>query len=169
MGEAWRAGVGIHGGGVADAEKRGGAVRVQREQGKREVAGGKLRPVGCVRGVGWRLWGCVGRSVGSMPFKRAWCLGGVAPVRGQEPGTLAGDAYWLGRAEIGRTFAGVRPIIFYDIGWAGARGEFGKSLRPMSGAGIGASVLDGLFRFDVAHGINPNHALRADLYTSARF
>lgn len=115
------------------------------------------------------LTASVGSSVGSIPIQRAWFLGGVATVRGQEPGTQAGDAYWLGRAEIGRTFAGVRPTIFYDIGWAGARGEFGKSPRPISGAGIGASVLDGLFRFDVAHGINPNHALRADLYTSARF
>ncbi|MDQ2930995.1 MAG: hypothetical protein M3Y05_09305 [Gemmatimonadota bacterium] len=115
------------------------------------------------------LTASVGSSVGSIPIQRAWFLGGVATVRGQEAGTQAGDAYWLGRAEIGRTFAGVRPTIFYDIGWAGARGEFGKSLRPISGAGIGASVLDGLFRFDVAHGINPIHALRADLYTSARF
>ena len=31
------------------------------------------------------------------------------------------------------------------------------------------ALFDGLVRFDVAHGINPNHALRADLYTSARF
>ncbi|MEO6209395.1 MAG: hypothetical protein ABIQ10_04625 [Gemmatimonadaceae bacterium] len=115
------------------------------------------------------LTASVGSSVGSIPIQRAWFLGGVATVRGQEPGTQAGDAYWLGRAEIGRTFAGIRPTIFYDIGWAGARGAFGKSLRPISGAGIGASVLDGLIRFDVAHGINPNHALRADLYTSARF
>lgn len=115
------------------------------------------------------LTASVGSSLGSIPIQRGWFLGGVATVRGQEPGTQAGDAYWLGRAEIGRTFAGVRPTVFYDIGWAGARGEFGKSRRPISGAGIGASVLDGLIRFDVAHGINPNHALRADLYTSARF
>ncbi|MEO7038891.1 MAG: ShlB/FhaC/HecB family hemolysin secretion/activation protein, partial [Gemmatimonadaceae bacterium] len=115
------------------------------------------------------LTASLGSSVGTIPIQRAWFLGGVATVRGQEPGTQAGDAYWLARAEIGRTFAGVRPTIFYDIGWAGTRGEFGKSLQPISGAGIGASVLDGLIRFDVAHGIIPHHALRADLYTSARF
>jgi hemolysin activation/secretion protein len=111
----------------------------------------------------------VGSSVGSVPVQRLWFLGGVATVRGQEPGTQAGDAYWLGRVEIGRTFAGFRPTIFYDLGWAGARADFAGSARPISGAGAGISAFDGLVRFDVAHGINPNHALRADLYTSARF
>jgi hypothetical protein len=125
------------------------------------------------RSLGAKLDGAltasVGSSVGSVPVQRFWFLGGVATVRGQEPGTQAGDAYWLGRAEIGRTFTGIRPTIFYDLGWAGTRGDFAGSVRPISGAGIGVSALDGLVRFDVAHGIHPNHALRADLYTSARF
>jgi hypothetical protein len=124
-------------------------------------------------GLGARLDGAltasVGSSVGSVPVQRFWFLGGVATVRGQEPGTQAGDSYWLGRVEIGRTFTGFRPTIFYDIGWAGARANFAGSVRPISGAGVGVAAFDGLVRFDVAHGINPNHALRADLYTSARF
>ncbi len=125
------------------------------------------------RGLGSRLDGAltasVGSSVGSLPVQRLWFLGGVATVRGQEPGTQAGDAYWLGRVELGRTFTGVRPTIFYDIGWAGARADFARSVQPISGAGIGVAAFDGLVRFDVAHGMNPSHALRADLYTSARF
>jgi hypothetical protein len=124
------------------------------------------------RGIGSKLDGSltlsIGSSVGSVPVQRFWFLGGVATVRGQEPGTQAGDGYWLGRAEIGRSLMGFRPTIFYDLGWAGARDELGKA-RPISGAGVGVSALDGLLRFDVAHGIHPNHALRADLYTSARF
>ena len=102
-------------------------------------------------------------------MQRAGLMGGVATVRGQEPGRRVGDSYWLGRAEIGRTFSTFRPTIFYDIGWAGDRASFASSVRPISGAGIDVSVLDGLFRFDVAHGIHPNLALRAALYTSARF
>jgi hypothetical protein len=125
------------------------------------------------RSLGSKLDGALtaslGSSVGSMPVQRLWFLGGVATVRGQEPGTQAGDAYWLGRVEVGRTFTGFRPTIFYDIGWAGARADFAGSVRPISGAGVGIAAFDGLVRFDVAHGINPNHALRADLYTSARF
>ncbi|HEV7705099.1 MAG TPA: hypothetical protein VGO46_12445 [Gemmatimonadaceae bacterium] len=124
-------------------------------------------------GLGSKLDGAltasIGGSVGSVPVQRLWFLGGVATVRGQEPGTQAGDAYWLGRAEVGRSLMGFRPTIFYDLGWAGARDGFAKSGRPISGAGVGVSALDGLVRFDIAHGINPNHALRADLYTSARF
>lgn len=115
------------------------------------------------------LTASAGSSVGSVPVQRFWFLGGVATVRGQEPGTIAGDSYWLGRAEIGRTFDVVRPTIFYDLGWAGTRSAFASGVRPISGAGVGASVLDGLVRFDIAHGINPNHAWRADLYTQARF
>lgn len=125
------------------------------------------------RALGAKLDGAltasVGSSVGSVPVQRLWFLGGVATVRGQEPGTQAGDAYWLGRVEIGRTFAGFRPTIFYDVGWAGARAGFARSVRPISGAGVGVAAFDGLLRFDVARGINPGHALRADLYTSARF
>jgi hypothetical protein len=124
-------------------------------------------------GLGSRLDGAltasVGSSVGSLPVQRLWFLGGVATVRGQEPGTRAGDAYWLGRVELGRTLPGFRPTIFYDIGWAGARADFAHSGRPISGAGIGIAAFDGLVRLDVAHGMNPSHALRADLYTSARF
>jgi hypothetical protein len=115
------------------------------------------------------LTASVGSSVGTVPVQRFWFLGGVATVRGQEPGTRAGDSYWLSRAEIGRTFAQVRPTIFYDLGWAGNRDAFARGGRPISGAGVGASVLDGMIRFDVAHGIEPNHAWRADLYTQARF
>jgi hypothetical protein len=115
------------------------------------------------------LTASVGSSVGTVPVQRFWFLGGVATVRGQEPGTRAGDSYWLGRAELGRTFAQVRPTIFYDLGWAGSRSAFARGLRPMGGAGVGVSALDGLIRFDMAHGIEPNHAWRADLYTQARF
>lgn len=115
------------------------------------------------------LTASAGSSAGSVPVQRFWFLGGVATVRGQEPGTRAGDSYWMGRAEIGRTFDAVRPTIFYDLGWAGSRADFARTRRPISGAGVGASLLDGVIRFDMAHGINPNHAWRADLYTQARF
>lgn len=107
--------------------------------------------------------------MGSVPVQRLWYLGGVHTVRGLEAGTRSGDAYWLARGELGSSFVAARPTVFFDLGWAGPRAEFGHPGRPISGAGIGVSMLDGLIRFDVAHGIHPDHGLRVDLYTEARF
>jgi hypothetical protein len=115
------------------------------------------------------LTGSAGSSVGTMPVQRWWYLGGVQTVRGQEAGTRAGDAYWLGRAELGSSFVAVRPTLFFDIGWAGARGDWDRPGRPISGAGLGLSFLDGLIRLDAARGIHPDHGVRVDLYTEARF
>jgi hypothetical protein len=39
----------------------------------------------------------------------------------------------------------------------------------MSGVGLGASVLDGMIRFDVARGLYPQKAFRIDLSVEARF
>jgi hypothetical protein len=39
----------------------------------------------------------------------------------------------------------------------------------MSGAGIGASFMDGLIRSDLAWGIYPTKRLRFDLYLESRF
>ena len=63
----------------------------------------------------------------------------------------------------------VRPSIFYDLGWAGDRNAWDSQGRPITGAGVGLSVLDGLLRLDVAKGIRPNRGIRVDLTLEARF
>jgi len=61
-------------------------------------------------------------------------------------------------------------VIFYDLGWAGNRDAWQHPGRPLSGAGVGVSFLDGLFRFDVAKGIHPKQGgVRVDTYIEARF
>ena len=110
-----------------------------------------------------------GSSVGSVPAQRAFYLGGPFTVRGQDPGAAVGDAYWLARAELGRGSMGWRPVLFYDLGWAGARGAWRDVGRPLSGAGAGLSILDGLVRFDVSRGIYPEQQWRFDSYFEARF
>jgi hypothetical protein len=80
-----------------------------------------------------------------------------------------GDAYWLGRAGLGWGTSKLRPIVFSDIGWAGDRHDWRHPGRPISGAGVGASVLDGLIRFDLSRGINPDHGWRTDLYLQGSF
>jgi hypothetical protein len=110
-----------------------------------------------------------GSSVGIMPAQRFWYLGGTQTVRGQRPGLEAGNAFWLGRAEVAQGVGIVRPVVFADFGWAGDRNSWNRIGRPMSGAGAGMSVMDGLVRFDVARGINPERNWRVDTYIEARF
>ncbi|HEX6059035.1 MAG TPA: hypothetical protein VFZ11_08470 [Gemmatimonadaceae bacterium] len=114
-----------------------------------------------------------GTTGGRVPPQRLYYVGGTRSVRGQLPGIVAGDegvgnAYWLGRLELGLGAVGARPVLFGDIGWAGDRRDFGTG-RPMSGAGVGFSVLDGLIRFDIARGIRPRDEVRAAMYLEAGF
>jgi hemolysin activation/secretion protein len=96
-------------------------------------------------------------------------LGGVQTVRGQRAGAAIGDAFWMTSAEVGTKSVGIRHIVFADLGWAGSRTNFSHPGRPLSGAGVGTSFMDGLIRIDVAKGIYPEKAVRANLYVEARF
>lgn len=129
-------------------------------------------------GVTLALTGGAGALAGDAPVQRLFYVGGLQTVRGQwaaptnlgrgAPGPYVGNAFWLGRAELGTNRPGVRPTVFYDAGWAGDRDRFGTG-RPMSGAGVGLALLDGLVRLDVARGIWPEKRVRVDLSLQARF
>jgi hypothetical protein len=110
-----------------------------------------------------------GTTTGTAPAQRAFQLGGLHTVRGIKPGTMSGSAFWMGRAELALTRKVVKPVVFGDVGWAGDRKNFSTPGRPMSGVGVGASVLDGMIRLDVARGLYPQKAFRIDLSVEARF
>jgi hypothetical protein len=110
-----------------------------------------------------------GTSGGHLPIQKNFFIGGVGTVRGQRAGAAIGDAFWTTSLELGSNRVGFRPIVFGDLGWAGSRENFSHPGRPLSGAGVGASIMDGLIRFDVARGIYPEHSVRANLYVEARF
>jgi hypothetical protein len=111
-----------------------------------------------------------GSSIGALPAQRKWYLGGTHTIRGQTPDTAtSGSAFWMARLELGRTIQGARPVIFGDLGWAGDRAKVREVGLPMSGVGAGASMLDGLIRFDVARGLNPRRQWRVDMYLNAVF
>lgn len=111
-----------------------------------------------------------GTSAGPLPAQRRWYLGGAHTVRGQRADTaISGNAYWLGRLEYGGEVRVIRPIIFGDVGWVGNREAWRDVGRPMSGVGIGVSVLDGLIRGDLSRGLYPQRRFRFDLYLDAKF
>jgi hypothetical protein len=110
-----------------------------------------------------------GTSGGHLPIQKQFFLGGVQTVRGQRAGAAIGDSFWMTSAELGTGWPGFRKIVFGDLGWAGSRTNFAHPGRPLSGAGVGASFMDGLIRIDVAKGIYPEKAVRTNLYVEARF
>ncbi len=112
------------------------------------------------------LTGSIGTSVGRVPAQRRWMLGGLRTVRGQLPGTQGGDTYWFTRTEIGTRAGAIRPVAFFDVGWAGRREALGR-IQPQRGAGIGLGLLDGLLRFDLAKGLYPFKGWRSDFYLEA--
>ena len=124
-------------------------------------------------GLAWSLTGAAGSAAGNLPAQRAYYVGGLHTVRGQfayaaGPGRV-GDSFWLTRAEVARGVMAARLAGFYDAGWAGSRDSLQAMGRPLSGAGLGLSLLDGLFRLDVSRGIFPEQRWRTDFYLGARF
>ena len=149
-----------------------GSVRVEGATGDLEFGRAAL-DVTVMRTLPWRLAGSLtasgGTTTGDVPPQRLWYLGGTHTVRGHSIGTLAGDAFWLGRGELSTDRVAFRPVVFFDAGWAGSRDAWSHPGKPMLGAGLGWSVFEGLVRFDLAKGIRPNRGVRASLYLDANF
>ncbi len=149
-----------------------GAVRAEAATGESSYGRGMFDFTlsnGILKRIDGALTLAAGTSGGELPVQRHWYLGGSQSVRGQLGGAARGDAFWMGRVELGTSAAGARPVVFYDVGWAGDRRDFSDPGRPISGAGVGASFMDGLVRFDLARGIYPEKKIRANLYLEARF
>jgi hypothetical protein len=107
-----------------------------------------------------------GTSEGSVPVQRHFFLGGASTLRGYEPSAMAGTSMARGRLELARATPYANLALFSDWGWAGDRDE----LRLKDGrraVGIGASMLDGLIRFDLARGLDAPRGWRVDLYLDA--
>jgi hypothetical protein len=123
--------------------------------------------------IGWlssAITASGGSSLGSLPMQRHWFLGGTHSIRGQSPDTTQhGNAFWRARAEFGTLVQGARPVVFGDLGWVGDRDAMDQVGRPMSGVGVGVSLLDGLMRLDLARGIHPLKQWRVDFYLDAIF
>lgn len=109
------------------------------------------------------LSGAAGTAVGTVPVQSLFFLGGPFSLRGYDGGVQRGDAFWSGRAEVANSFPAARLSAFTDVGWAGPRDGFWTG-KPLIGVGVGASLLDGLVRFDLSRGLRAPRGWRFDLY-----
>lgn len=110
-----------------------------------------------------------GAADGALPPQRLFYLGGTQTIRGQTALTASGNSFWMARGEIGTRNTATRTVVFGDLGWAGRREDWNRPGRPLAGAGIGWSFLDGLIRADVARGLWPAKQWRFDLKLDTRF
>ena len=110
-----------------------------------------------------------GTTWGEAPLQRSWFLGGPLNLRGYGASTMMGPSFTRGRLEVARVWAQYATTVsaFGDVGWAGARENFDAD-DLLYGVGIGGSVLDGLIRLDLSHGLTaPGKYFRVDLYLDA--
>jgi hypothetical protein len=147
----------------------GADLLLQAEAGDFEHARGRLTlrgaaPLGAKTRIGAEAG--VGTSHGTVPVQRNFFLGGASTLRGYEPATVSGTSMARGRLELARTASFGGLAVFSDWGWAGDRDDFRRADRRWS-AGVGASLLDGLVRLDLARGLYAPRAWRLDLHLDA--
>lgn len=114
----------------------------------------------------WQLGleGAVGQGWGAVSRQRQWFVGGVRSLRGYPGGLASGRALVRARAELARGFTAARWSLFADAGWVGDQLE-PRLDETLWSAGVGASLLDGLVRLDLAKGFRgPQAGWRLDLH-----
>lgn len=119
-------------------------------------------------GAGLRIGAeaAVGASHGSVPVQRHFFLGGPSTLRGYPASVASGTSMARARFEVARARPAANLILFTDWGWAGERTHIrGEDQRWSVGAG--SSLLDGLIRLDLSHGLNQPRGWRLDLYLDA--
>lgn len=119
-------------------------------------------------GLAGAFEGAIGSTWGDGLPQRRFFLGGTPSLRGLHSYSLPGESFWFTRLEVGSGLPGFRLAGFGDLGWAGDVDGF-RSGVPLASVGVGASLLDGLFRMDLARQIRGGDALRLHLYLDALF
>ncbi len=114
-------------------------------------------------GLSGALEAGAGATWGDDLIQRHFFLGGSSTLRGFDANTFEGPTFWRVRAEVANGFAGARLGVFGDAGWAGARDAV-RLNEANASAGVGASFLDGLVRFDVARALRGGSSWKVYLY-----
>jgi hypothetical protein len=148
--------------GGAGAEIGVGGAEYRRAQARLSVS----RPL--FLGLATALEAAAGTSWGTLPLQRSYFLGGASTLRGFDANERFGPTFWRARGELATAFAGARVAAFSDLGWVGEREDF-RLDHPLIGVGLGASLLDGIARIDVARGIRGSKRWKAYLYLDGLF
>jgi hypothetical protein len=109
-----------------------------------------------------------GTTWGAPPVQRTFLLGGSRTLRGFDSNQHLGPTFWQGRAEVGTGFTAGRVGLFTDLGWVGERASF-RLDDPFVSVGVGASLLDGLLRLDLARGVRLGSQWKIHLYLDGLF
>ncbi|HKA58025.1 MAG TPA: BamA/TamA family outer membrane protein [Gemmatimonadales bacterium] len=107
-----------------------------------------------------------GISTGRVPIQSYWYLGGPGTLRGYDGAATTGDAFWRARAELGNRWPGARVVLFSDVARADSRDRLSLA-NPLASVGVGVSIMDGLFRVDLARALRSPTGWRLDLYSDA--
>ena len=141
-------------------------LMVQGETGEFDLARASLTLRGAAqlaRGVRIGAEAAVGYSVGDVTPQRMFYLGGARTLRGYDASTVAGTSMTRARLELARTFSFGAIAVFSDWGWAGDRDDI-RGADQRWAIGAGTSLLDGLVRLDLAHGLRSPRGWRLDLH-----
>lgn len=114
------------------------------------------------------LEGGLGMVAAGAPLQRGFYLGGPRTFRGLQDGDLSGTSFWFGRGEIGNEFPAVRLLGFGDFAWTGDSQTLGTD-GFLASAGVGASLLDGILRIDLARVVKGGSETRLHLYFDGIF
>lgn len=105
---------------------------------------------------------------GDAPVQSNYFLGGSKTLRGFDVNSFHGTAFWRARGEIATGFAGARIGLFSDAAWVGERSDFALD-DPSVSVGVGTSLLDGLFRVDLARAVRRAAQWKLHFYLDGLF
>lgn len=142
---------------------------IQAEAGDYDHARGQLTlrsaaPIGSRVRIGAEAG--IGSSLGEVPLQRNFFLGGVSTLRGYQASTVSGTSMARARLEVAHTTPYGAVALFSDWGWAGELSGIRSDDQRWS-VGVGSSLLDGVVRLDIAHGLRQPRGWRLDLYLDA--
>ncbi len=119
-----------------------------------------------LQNVRFALEAGAGTSEGKLPAQKQFFLGGARTLRGYAGSAAVGSSFARGRAELAITRPEFGVSFFSDAGWAGNRADFATSNALLS-AGVGATIMDGLIRVDLARALRKPKGWRLELYLDA--